>query len=132
MGRAAASPSVLLPNNCGQMIQPNYGEPEFRAEAKARLPELAGAVDAYAGLLHPCVAELAAAGREAIEGGDFDFLQRLFDLIASAVERSDTDTEVMNAAITSFLEPHDFDGPHGGAAWALLPARLRALIHETV
>lgn len=121
---------MLLSDNTGQLLKPEYGEPEFRAEAKERLPELADEINSHAGLLHPLMGVLAAAAREAIVVSDFPFLRRLFEFVAEAAQREDADPEIENAVVLSFLEPEDFEGPKGEEARELLPSRLATLIRE--
>ena len=118
---------MLLPDNKGQFI-PGNGGSAFEEEANERLPEID--LSDCDGAIHLVMGRLAEASREAIGSGDLQLLRRLFEFIASAIERPDADREIENAVAISFLEPTEFSGPHGAAARVLLPGRIHALIHE--
>ena len=117
------------PDNRGQVV-PSYGGSAFEAEAKERLQEVD--LSDCDGAIHRIMGRLAEAGRAAIRSGDLPLVRRLARFVAQALERPDIDREIENAVVISFLEPVDFAGPHGAAARALLPDRLRALIDEAV
>ncbi|MEO1034297.1 MAG: hypothetical protein AAFX44_01940 [Pseudomonadota bacterium] len=101
-------------------------EPEFRRLLLQYFPEVADEIEDDAGLVHLEMASLERLANQAIQGGDFITLRRVYEFISDmARHRSEVDPTVINAIHVSFLEGLNFGNKaNGDEAKRLLPSVL--------
>lgn len=117
---------MKLANNQGTIIK-QFRDSEFRILIAETFPQLHIQFNDSPGvhLAFDTVNELC---RKAIGQGDFQFLNKMFELLDAITLRPDVDSEIPNAIQISFLVESDFESDNGKRAWNMLSTNLKTLM----